>query len=115
MGFVFYWIDATVACLGQPTSTFTTNIVGGGQYQFSTSPTGGTAPYTYQWTVTPPAGFTNNTGNLTSSTLDLTFTIDGAYTISLQVTDANNMASTSNGLVTHFTTTGLDNSLDMII
>jgi len=84
MAFRNYWTQQSVTC-GDLDATFTITDNGGGNYTFDASALVGVSNYT--WTVSPATGFANNTGNLISDTLDLTFSVPSTYTIRLDVSD----------------------------
>lgn len=61
-------------------------VTTGGTLTLSTTVTSGTAPYVYHWSVTKPDGTIDT--SLTGSSNSYTFTTNGSYTVSVNVTDS---------------------------
>ena len=83
-----------VASISSPSSNITINT--GQSANFQSSISGGTAPYTYKWTITggsPSSSSVQNPGNVTFNTA-------GTYTVSLQVSDSGNQTSGASVVVT---------------
>lgn len=116
--FTSNWISSGSSCvIDAPVSVINVSNPSGANFVFIASTTGGQSPYTYQWMVTPSTGFTNNTGNLTSSTLDLTIATEGSYTMKLITTDDNGKTHTVAKSIVYSQTLGsfddsFDNSFD---
>ena len=86
--------SALIASITSPNSNVTINT--GQSANFQSSISGGTAPYTYKWTITggsPSSSSVQNPGNVTFNTA-------GTYTVSLQVSDSGNQTSGASVVVT---------------
>ena len=83
-----------VVAISSPTGNVTINT--GQSVDFQGSITGGTAPYTYQWTFnggSPSSSSVQNPGNVTFNTA-------GTYTVNFQVSDSSNQTSGASVAVT---------------
>ncbi len=77
-----------------PLSPSTATIQAGSDVTFRVTPTGGTSPYTYYWSI--PSGVTVVSGcDSTADTCTVTSAAPGSYSVSVRVTDSANDVSTS--------------------
>lgn len=109
MPFITNWIDGSQACIETLAATMSKALTQPDSALFTPSVSSGLQPYTYAWTITGgTAGtdYTNNTGDLTSPTLDLTISTAGTYNISLTVTDTNSNTVTVQDTLTYGQDTG---------
>lgn len=90
MAFTQNWIAPTevdICPSDTPVSIINVSNPSGGNFVFTKTTTGGTAPYTYFWTITPSGGVTVNSG-YSGSVFDVTISVEGSYTVKLFTTDS---------------------------